>query len=80
MSKTHELIKKTNLKRDHNKLYIIDDEGDISEIGICGLKSLKPVKYTKPKKVKILGIKKEEGYLYFIGKNGDVYRNQINNK
>ena len=28
----------------------------------------------------ILNIIKEKGYLYFVGKDGDVYRNQIKEK
>ena len=36
-----------------------------------------PAKYVKPEKVIRLGIKREKGYLYFIGKDRYVYRTKM---
>jgi len=80
MSTKPELVQKTKLKKDKNKLYIVDKDGDIAETGVCGITQLNPTKYVNPKKIEILNIIKEKGYLYFVGKDGDVYRNQIKEK
>tara|TARA_B100000035_G_C20940706_1_gene527403 strand:- start:645 stop:911 length:267 start_codon:yes stop_codon:yes gene_type:complete len=84
ISLTEELVHITDYKKISDKLYSIDLDGDLCEGVICGMigrdENGKPL-YASPKKVLELGIKKENGYLYFIkeGKNKicEVWRKKI---
>jgi len=71
---SNELVQKTDLKRKKGKLYYIDLEGDICEGPMCGIIQRNPTKYQGAEKILELGIKRESGYLYFVGKDGNIYR------
>ena len=75
-----ELVYKTELKKKKDKLYFIDQDGDICEGVMCGIIQHDPPKYQGAEKILKRGIKRESGYLYFVGKDGDVYRNPIKEK
>ena len=71
-----ELVQKTDLKRKKGKLYYIDLEGDICEGPMCGIIQRNPTKYQGGEKILKLGIKRESGYLYLVGKDGNIYREE----
>jgi hypothetical protein len=71
---SNELVQKTDLKRKKGKLYYIDLEGDICEGPMCGIIQRNPTKYQGGEKILKLGIKRESGYLYLVGKDGNIYR------
>ena len=82
---TEKLIHTTDYKKKRDKLYFIDSDGDLCEAVMCGIinrdENGKPI-YASPVKVLELGIKRENGYLYFIkeGKNKicEVWRKKMN--
>ena len=69
-----ELVKKTDLNRKKGKIYFIDQDGDICEGPMCGIIQRNPTKYQGGEKILKLGIKRESGYLYLVGKDGNIYR------
>ena len=69
-----ELVKKTDLNRKKGKIYYIDLDGDICEGPMCGIIQRNPTKYQGGEKILKLGIKRESGYLYLVGKDGNIYR------
>jgi len=69
-----ELVKKTDLNRKKGKIYYIDLDGDICEGPMCGIIQRNPTKYRGGEKILKLGIKRESGYLYLVGKDGNIYR------
>ena len=69
-----EIVKKTNLKRKKGKLYYIDSDGDICEGIMCGIIQHDPPKYQGAIKVLKLGLEKEDGFLYTVGEDGNIYR------
>ena len=71
-----ELVQKTDLKRKKGKLYYIDLDGDICEGVMCGIISHNPLKYQGGTKVLKLGLQREEGFLYTVGKDGNIYRSE----
>ena len=71
---SNQLVQKTDLKRKKGKLYYIDLEGDICEGPMCGIIQRNPTKYQGGEKILKLGIKRESGYLYLVGKDGNIYR------
>ena len=71
-----ELVQKTDLKRKKGKLYYIDLAGDICEGVMCGIISHNPPKYQGGRKVLKLGLQREKGFLYTIGKDGNIYRSE----
>jgi hypothetical protein len=73
---SNELVQKTDLKRKKGKLYYIDLEGDICEGPMCGIIQRNPTKYQGGEKILKLGIKRESGYLYLVGKDGNIYREE----
>ena len=75
-----ELIYKIKFEKKKDKVYYLDQDGDICEGPMCGITQHHPPKYQGGEKILKLGIKRESGYLYFVGKDGDVYRNQIKEK
>ena len=74
-----ELVQKTDLKRKKGRLYFIDLYGDICESVMGAIigrdKSGKPI-YTTPDKVLKLGLIREEGFLYIVGEDGNIYRSK----
>jgi hypothetical protein len=74
-----ELVQKTDLKRKKGKLYYIDLDGDICESVMGAIigrdKSGKPI-YATPDKVLKLAIIREEGFLYIVGEDGNIYRSK----
>ena len=73
---SNQLVQKTDLKRKKGKLYYIDLEGDICEGPMCGIIQRNPTKYQGGEKILKLGIKRESGYLYLVGKDGNIYREE----
>ena len=75
----NELVQKTDLKRKKGRLYFIDLDGDICESVMGAIigrdKSGKPI-YTTPDKVLKLGLIREEGFLYIVGEDGNIYRSK----
>ena len=71
-----ELVKKTDLNRKKGKIYFIDQDGDICEGPMCGIIQRNPTKYQGAEKILKLGIKRESGYLYLVGKDGNIYREE----
>ena len=71
-----ELVKKTDLNRKKGKIYYIDLDGDICEGPMCGIIQRNPTKYQGGEKILKLGIKRESGYLYLVGKDGNIYREE----
>ena len=71
-----ELVKKTDLNRKKGKIYYIDLDGDICEGPMCGIIQRNPTKYQGAEKILKLGIKRESGYLYLVGKDGNIYREE----
>ena len=74
-----ELVQKTDLKRKKGKLYFIDLDGDICEGAMGAIigrdKNGKAI-YATPEKVLKLGLIREEGFLYTVGKDGNIYRSE----
>ena len=74
-----ELVQKTDLKRKKGKLYYIDLDGDICEGAMGAIigkdKNGKAI-YATPEKVLKLGLIREEGFLYIVGKDGNIYRSK----
>ena len=74
-----ELVQKTDLKRKKGKLYFIDLDGDICEGAMGAIigkaKNGKAI-YATPEKVLKLGLIREEGFLYIVGKDGNIYRSE----
>jgi len=74
-----ELVQKTDLKRKKGKLYFIDLDGDICEGAMGAIigkdKNGKAI-YATPEKVLKLGLIREEGFLYIVGKDGNIYRSK----
>ena len=71
-----ELVKKTDLNRKKGKIYYIDLDGDICEGPMCGIIQRNPTKYQGAEKILKLGIKRKSGYLYLVGKDGNIYREE----
>tara|TARA_B100000427_G_C15463152_1_gene575014 strand:- start:28 stop:264 length:237 start_codon:yes stop_codon:yes gene_type:complete len=71
-----ELVVNTKLKRKNGKLYYLDKDGDICEGIMCGITQHNPPKYQGGIKVLKLGIQRVKGFLYFVGKDGNVYRTE----
>ena len=75
----NELVQKTDLKRKKGRLYFIDLDGDICESVMGAIigrdKSGKPI-YATPDKVLKHGLIREEGFLYIVGEDGNIYRSQ----
>ena len=69
-----ELFFKTELKRKNGKLYYWDLDGDICEAVMCGITQHNPPKYQDGTKVLKIGLKREEGFIYTVGKDGHIYR------
>ena len=75
----NELVQKTDLKRKKGKLYYIDLDGDICESvmgAIIGRDKNGKAVYATPDKVLKLGLIREEGFLYTVGKDGNIYRSE----
>ena len=43
---------------------------------MCGIISHNPPKYQGGTKVLKLGLKREKGFLYIVGKDGNIYRSE----
>ena len=43
---------------------------------MCGIIQRNPTKYQGAEKILKLGIKRESGYLYLVGKDGNIYREE----
>jgi hypothetical protein len=75
----NELVQKTNLKRKKGKLYFIDLDGDICEGAMGAIigrdKNGKAI-YATPDKVLKLGLIREKGFLYYVGKDSNIYRSK----
>ena len=74
-----ELVQKTDLKRKKGKLYFIDLDGDICEGAMGAIigrdKNGKAI-YETPEKVLKLGLIREKGFLYYVGKDSNIYRSK----
>ena len=74
-----ELVQKTDLKRRKGKLYFIDLDGDICEGAMGAIigrdKNGKAI-YATPEKVLKLGLIREKGFLYYVGKDSNIYRSK----
>ncbi len=75
----NELVQKTDLKRKKGKLYFIDLDGDICEGAMGAIigrdKNGKAI-YATPEKVLKLGLIREKGFLYYVGKDSNIYRSK----
>lgn len=72
-----ELVYETGIKKKKNKLYFLDKDGDVCETGLCEIIGVEPVRYREAVKIKKIGIKREKGFSYSVGKDGNIYRSLI---
>ena len=74
---TDELIYKLELNKKKDKIYYLDQDGDICEGPMCGITEHNPIKFQSGKTIHNISIVREIGFLYFIGKTGNIYKKPL---